>query len=306
MKNIVSLFLLTYSLQAFEYNLVPQKLSEDIYCFFGKPENISKENGGNMVNTCFVQTKEGFVVIDSGPTYGYASQAFVQMQEIAPLPVKYVINTHDHDDHWLGNSFYKEQGALLIGPETYEQNVVPGMKTRMERELGEAIFDKTKIVTLDTIVKSTYRFTLGAKIFEVLKVSDRAHTSGDLIVHLAKESVVFAGDLVFNDRLTSMRDGSIVGAIAALDAIDAMKANIIVGGHGYRTDNNATVLLRAYLEEMNTEIRTALDADVSLNEITQKVTMPKYKKLKLYDMLHKRNVLDSYSELEFVTNEEDE
>jgi glyoxylase-like metal-dependent hydrolase (beta-lactamase superfamily II) len=137
MKIIASLLLLTFVSQAFEYNLVPQKLTDDVYCFFGKPENISKENGGNMVNTCFVKTKEGFVVIDSGPTYGYASQAYMQMQKIAPLPVKYVVNTHDHDDHWLGNSFYKEKGALLIGPETYEQNIQPGMATRMEKSVGK-------------------------------------------------------------------------------------------------------------------------------------------------------------------------
>jgi glyoxylase-like metal-dependent hydrolase (beta-lactamase superfamily II) len=306
MKTIVSLLLLSCTLQAFEYNLVPQKLTSDVYCFFGKPENISKENGGNMVNTCFVQTKEGFVVIDSGPTYGYASQAYVQMQKIAKLPVKYVVNTHDHDDHWLGNSFYKEKGALLIGPETYEQNVVPGMNTRMERELGKEIFNKTTIVALDKVVKSDYSFTLGGKQFEVKKVVDKAHTSGDLIVMLPEEGVVFAGDLVFNDRVTSIRDGSINGAIKALNVLDKLDVKIIVGGHGYRTDKNATALLKHYLEEMKTEILSAMDEDISLNEITQKVVMPKYKKLKLYDMLHRRNVLDAYRELEFDSGEEEE
>jgi len=56
-------------LWGFEYTLQPIKVADDTYCFFGALENITKENGGNMVNTCFVQTKDSFVVIDSGPTF---------------------------------------------------------------------------------------------------------------------------------------------------------------------------------------------------------------------------------------------
>ena len=113
MKILALFFSLIFSLEAFDYHLVPQKLSKDTYCFFGKLENISKENAGYIVNTCYVRTKEGFVVIDSGPTYAYAQQAYAAMQKIAKIPVKYVITTHDHDDHWLGNRFYKKKESQV-------------------------------------------------------------------------------------------------------------------------------------------------------------------------------------------------
>jgi glyoxylase-like metal-dependent hydrolase (beta-lactamase superfamily II) len=304
MKTIVSLFLLSCVLQAFEYNLVPQKLAENVYCFFGKPENISKENGGNMVNTCFVQTKEGFVVIDSGPTYNYASQAFVQMQKIAPLPVKYVINTHDHDDHWLGNSFYKEKGALLIGPETYEQNIVPGMSTRMEKSVDKETFTGTKVVKLDKVVHEKYSFTLGSTVFTIEQLVKQAHTKGDLVIYLPQEKVLFAGDLVFNDRVSSLRDGSIVGSLKALELIDSLHPKVIIGGHGYRTDGNATQVFKSYLVTMKEQILEAISNDVSIDEINKKVIMPEYKKMKLYDILHRRNVFDAYRELELYDDEE--
>ena len=304
MKTIVSLLLLSCTLQAFEYNLVPQKLTNDVYCFFGKPENISKENGGNMVNTCFVQTKEGFVVIDSGPTYGYASQAYAQMQKIAPLPVKYVVNTHDHDDHWLGNSFYKEKGALLIGPETYEQNIQPGMATRMEKSVGKETYTGTKVVKLDTVVQNIYDLTLGDTAFHIKQLVPQAHTKGDLVVYLPQEKVLFAGDLVFNDRLSSLRDGSIIGSLEALDLIESLHPKIIVGGHGYRTDSNATSVFKAYLTTMKKQIQEALDNDISIDEISNKVRMPEYEKMKLYDVLHRRNVFDAYRELELYDEDE--
>ena len=304
MKIIASLLLLTFVSQAFEYNLVPQKLTSDVYCFFGKPENISKENGGNMVNTCFVQTKEGFVVIDSGPTYGYASQAYAQMQKIASLPVKYVVNTHDHDDHWLGNSFYKEKGALLIGPETYEQNIQPGMATRMEKSVGKETYAGTKVVKLDTVVQDIHDLTLGDTVFHIKQLVQQAHTKGDLVVYLPQKKVLFAGDLVFNDRLSSLRDGSIIGSLEALDLIDSLHPKIIVGGHGYRTDSNATSVFKAYLTTMKKQIQEALDNDISIDEISNKVQMPEYEKMKLYDVLHRRNVFDAYRELELYDEDE--
>jgi len=301
----IYLILLTFSfVYSFEYNLTSQKVAENVYCFFGKLENITRQNAGNIVNTCFVQTKEVFVVIDSGPTYAYASQAYTQMQKIAKLPIKYVIITHDHDDHWQGNSFYKSKGALLIGPRTYEQNVLAGMETRMQRILGQELYGKTKIVKLDTIIDDNVSMSVGNKIFEIKQLEPIAHTKGDLIVYLPGTKVLFAGDLVFNGRLTSLRDGSILGSLEALKKIDAYHAKVIIGGHGYQTDTNATYALEAYLTEMKKEILDAQDNDIGMEEITKKVVMPAYKKMKLYDMLHKRTVLDAYKELEMMEDEE--
>ncbi|MBA1419509.1 MAG: MBL fold metallo-hydrolase [Epsilonproteobacteria bacterium] len=304
MKSIY-LILLTFSfVYGFEYNLKPQKVAENSYCFFGLPENINQQNAGNIVNTCFVQTKKGFVVIDSGPTYTYASQAYMQMQKIAKLPVKYVIVTHDHDDHWQGNSFYKSKGALLIGPRTYEQNVIVGMQTRMERILGKELNGKTKIVPLDTIVDDNLTLALAESTFQIKQLTNIAHTKGDLIVYLKEQSVLFAGDLVFNDRLTSLRDGSILGSLEALKKIDAYHAKVIVGGHGQKTDTNATVSLKRYLSQMKKEILEAQENDIGMEEINKKVTMPNFAEMKLYNALHKRNILDAYKELEMMEDDE--
>ena len=305
MKTIAVSLLSFLSLWGFEYTLQPIKVADSTYCFFGALENITKENGGNMVNTCFVQTKEGYVVIDSGPTFSYASQAYDQMQQIAKLPVKYVIITHDHDDHWLGNSFYRSKGALLIGPRTYEQNIVVGMETRMQRTLGSKLYGKTKIVNLDTIVDDNLTLKVGTKTFEIKQLVKKAHTQGDLTVYLPDEKVIFAGDVVFNGRLTSLRDGSLIGSIKILEQIEALRPKVIIGGHGYRTDVNATKVLKRYLLEMKEEVQKALDDDISMEEITKKVTMPKYKNMKLYDVLHSRNVFEAFRELEMYDEDEE-
>ena len=290
----------------FEYGLQAKKITENIYCFFGALENISQENGGNMVNSCYVKTQKGFVVIDSGPTFAYAQQAYTQMQKIAPLPVKYVINTHDHDDHWLGNSFYKSKGALLIGSNTYKENVSSEMQTRMQRILGKKLFGKTKIVKLDTVVDNNLTLTLGSVKLEISQPIAMAHTKGDLIVYLPSERALFVGDLVFNGRVTSLRDGSILGSLEALDVIESYHAKTIITGHGYQTDANTTHEFKRYLSEIKKQVLEAQDNDVGMEQISKKVTLPHFKKLKLYDVLHKRTVVDAYRELEMMEEDDEE
>lgn len=301
-----ALCLTIVSLEAFEYHLVPKEVAKDVYCFFGATQEITKENGGNMVNTCFVKTKEGFVVIDSGPTYSYASQAYDEMQKIAKLPVKYVIDTHDHDDHWLGNGFYHQKGALLMGSRTYEQNVQMGMPTRMEKIVTKETFANTKIVKLDRVIESEYKFKLGTTNFEIKQLVDQAHTKGDLVVHLPQAKVLFVGDLVFNDRVSSLRDGSVIGSIKAIEKIEAFDADVIITGHGYLTDKTAIKHQKEYLLALKDNVIEAIDNDIGINDVTKKVKLEQFQNMNLYKELNSRNVFEAYRELEFYEEDEDE
>ncbi len=311
--RIIGYFLLsTLWLSAYDYALIPKQVNQNVYCFFGKPEEITKENGGNMVNTCYISTKDGYVVVDAGPTFQYASQAYAAMQKIVASPVKYVITTHIHDDHWLGNSFYRKQGAVLIGPREYEQSIageesgIDPKQTRMAKIIEKETFEKTEVVPLDIMIdRQPYNFSLGGVNFEVKQLVKKAHTNGDLIVHIPSQKTVFTGDLVFNDRLTSLRDGSIIGSLQAIEALDALGAETIITGHGTVTDGHATAWLKAYLTEMKEKILEGLDEGIEMDKITDYVTMETYANDGLYQELHKRNVLDAYAELEMYDDEDE-
>ena len=130
-------------LLAFEYNLKPQHVGEGIYCYFGKSEVMNTNNNGNMVNSCFVDMGKEWLVIDSGPTYLYAKEAYAQIGRIKELPVKYVINTHMHDDHWLGNGFYISQGAEVLGASAFKEEVNPSAVTRMAQRISKEAYALT-------------------------------------------------------------------------------------------------------------------------------------------------------------------
>ncbi len=308
-KIIITLTFLVSTLQlvatdTYDYKLVPKKVSENIWCFFGALEAPTKENAGAMVNSCYVKTKNSFVVIDSGPSYQFASQSYEAMSKIAKLPVKLVIASHEHDDHWLGNNYYKEKfSSKLVGPESIDRNYHEGDQTRMFQVIPKNAIKGTKIVKLDKHVNETITYIEGGEVFEIIPIGYKAHSSEDLFIYMPKRKVLFSGDLIMNGRITSNRHGSVIGQMNAHKLLKDKDWNILVAGHGYITDKSAMDESLQYFSLLKKRVSKALDDDVEATEITKHVTMKEFEDKALYNELNIRNILDAFYELEFVEEE---
>ena len=296
---LVSFFFAVTSLSAYDYALKPVRVTSDVHCFFGKPEIMDKTNNGNIVNSCYIDAGEGYVVVDTGPSYAYAESAYKAMQKIKSLPVKLVINTHIHDDHWLGNNFFTDSGVRVLSSDDFKVNADMSIPTRMQTYISPEAYAKTKPTLPSEMISSDTNLTIGNQRLELKFAKHKAHTAKDLVVYLPKSKVLIAADLVFNDRLPSVRGGDINGWIAALDDLDKLGAKHVVGGHGERTDKEAVKMTRDYFTQMRTEIRAAIAEGLSIDETIKKVSMDKYKKYKLYEGTHRHNVEASYRVLEW-------
>lgn len=298
---ILGVMLGVNALHGFDYNLKPKQVSSSVWCFFGKLEAPSKENGGFMSNSCYIKTKDSFVVIDSGPTYGFAKQSYVQMSQIAKLPVKIVINSHTHDDHWQGNSYYKEQfKSKLIGSRLQASEHKAGEMTRIAQMTTPEIYKGTKIVPLDETVSKETTLKVGGKSITITPVNHKAHTSDDLFITFNEEGVVFSGDLVMNGRISSNRDGSIIGELKAHDMINAKRWKTLVPGHGYITDAHAMDESHQYFTLLRQRVGKTVDDDIGAQKAMSSVKMDEFKKKALFEQLNKKNIFDGYSELEFA------
>jgi cyclase len=298
MKRLGALLLSAASLFAFDYGLKPQKVGDGLYCFFGLPEAMNETNNGNMVNSCFADIGSGWLVIDSGPTYRYAEEALAAMQKIRALPVRYVVNTHAHDDHWLGNGYYLKHGATVLGSGAFadEHAATP---TRMQNRISAEAYEKTVPALPQERVAAERVIATPKGEIVIRPVGRRAHSSGDLYVYLPAQRALFAGDLVFNDRLPSLRDGEINGWIAALEAIGALEPDVIVGGHGYRTDREAAAFTLRYLTQLRDEVKAVIDAGGGIDDAVASVRMSAFKEAGMYDALHRANVNSAFRMLEW-------
>lgn len=285
---------------AFDYGLKPVTVTEGVYCFFGKAEAPNARNNGNMVNSCFVDADEGWVVIDTGPTFQYAQQAYEAVTKaVSKKPVLYALNTHLHDDHWLGNGFFKTLGATIIGSASMKAQIDTKALTRMERSIDKEAFSGTKIVLPDIYVDESYTLKIAQHSIEIKRLTEIAHTNGDLTILFPLNKIVFVGDLNFSDSVLSLRDGDIKGWLKAIEKVEAMSWEYLVGGHGNKTDKNATYLTKTYLTTLLNEVRAAIADGVEIDAITETVTMEAFCDTPLYDELHAKNVFKAYQLLEW-------
>jgi len=298
LKSLLILTVFIHSLFAFDYSLEPKKVSETTHCFFGLSEVMDERNNGNMSNSCFVNIGTSYLVIDSGPTYAYAQQAYAKMKEIKNLPISYVINTHVHDDHWLGNAYYAEIGVKIIGSHAFK-NEPKVEKTRMQQRITPEAYAKTTQVFPSIFVENEMVLEIDGEKVKLISVNKKAHTHSDLLVYIPNEKMVFVGDLVFNDRLPSIRDGSLKGWLEALDDVRLMDVDYIIGGHGKIVDRTSVDMTYNYIKTMKEKVAAFIEEGEEIADVVNMLTMDEYKDVNFYDSMHRQNVEIAYRMLEW-------
>ena len=288
----------------FDYKLKPQKVSENIWCFFGKTEVPSKENGGFMANSCYIKAKDSYILVDTGANYNFAKQAYEAMQKIEDLKVSTIIITHEHDDHWMGNSFYKDRfNSTIYAPKSINENYNENSKPRIFEILDKNEMENTKVIKADVVVSDEKVINISDKTIKIIPTKLTAHTKDDLIVYLPDEKVIFTGDIIMNQRVTSNRDGSVIGTLKAIDLINSYDWNTLIAGHGTITDKKATDFTTKYFTLLKTRVLEAIEAGITADEISKVVTMDDFKDIAMFDELNSRNVFDAFRELEFYDEE---
>ncbi len=293
--SIIAIFSL--SLFAFDYNLKPKKVSDDIHCFFGKSEFPTKENGGNMVNSCFVVMSDYVVLIDSGSSYNYAKEVNKNIKKITSKKVKFVINTHYHDDHLMGNGYWKESGASIIAhkytKEMYQKD--SSSIGWIERLISKDAFANSKVVMADIDVEDSYKFDG----IEILKLSKNSHTPADIVISIPSKNVIFVGDIVVTNRLPVLKDGDINGWIEALEKLEKFDTKFIIGGHGEDLSKNSIKFTKDYITKLRDSVKIAIENGAELVNISSIVKLDDYKNIPLYEPVNKENIYKAYQLLEF-------
>jgi glyoxylase-like metal-dependent hydrolase (beta-lactamase superfamily II) len=180
-----------------------QKIADNVYAIVGELGNRTPENLGNNATFGLVVTSEGVVLIDSGGTYKGAKEIHHLIKSVTDKPITTVINTGGQDHRWLGNGYFKDQGAKLIA----SKKAVEDQKARTQDQfimLGNLVGDEgikgTDAVYAEQTFDDKSVFELGGLIFEISHTG-QAHTPGDRFVWLPQQKVMFTGDIVYTQRM---------------------------------------------------------------------------------------------------------
>ena len=247
-----------------------QPVADGVYAHIGDKGPRSVDNEGLNANIGLVVTSTGAVLIDSGATYQSALKIDDAVRKITTQPVRWVINTGGQDHRWLGNGYFKSRGAEIIAHATAPADMQSrggDQLTALRTLLGE-LSDGT-VPTLPTRLLDgpDSRLELGSTVFE-LRHRGGGHTPGDTIVWLPQKNVLFAGDIVYVDRLAAIIPVSSTRKwLASFAVIEQINPQRIVPGHGAVTDvATARTQTRAYLEALRAHMKRAVEGGTDLGD----------------------------------------
>jgi cyclase len=288
---------------AMEITLTPRKLSEGVYALVsstadtknpaGIPEGTT---GGAIIG------EKGVLVIETMLNAKLANQVLDEVTRLTDKPIRYVVNTVYHGDHYYGNFLFPSSATIIMHAESkhYIDQKFEQDRKFMTNLMGNGVgIQDIKPRAGDIMVDHDTTIDLGGRTVE-LKVFGLGQTKGDLFVWLPKEKIFFTSNAILAEKpaIPWLLEGN---HDLALQTMRKMKAflppdAVIVPGHGRPTTVEASLdYFIAYLETLDREVRAAVANGLSLEDTLKVATAEAYSGYKLYPWTHKQiNVPHAY------------
>lgn len=256
----------------FNYRLEAKKIADNTYVFIGKIEDFSFENGGNIVNTGFIITSAGVVVIDTGSSLRYGQQMKEAIASVTKKPITRVYITHHHPDHFLGSQAFA--GNNIYALESTLKNIKnegAGFTDNLYLMVGDWMRG-TDVLLPSKIVKPGV-ILVGEHELELLSFS--GHTNGDLAIYDRTTGVLFSGDLIFHKRTLTTPHANIKHWLTTLTALKKINYKTLVPGHGpISHDKNPINEMVSYLNWLDSTLYEAANNGLSMMDAMQ-IPLPK-------------------------------
>jgi quinoprotein relay system zinc metallohydrolase 2 len=279
------------------------QIASGVYVHVGRQIALDAPGQDDIANIGFIAGSRCVAVIDTGGSVRVGRALRAAIKQRTPLPICYVINTHVHVDHVLGNAAFKPDQPAYIGHQGLADAIARNRSFFLLNYAGDLDDPPTpeQIIGPDRLVAVGTDLTLdlGDRSL-VLHAWPKAHTDCDLTVYDDKTATLWTGDLLFRERLPAL-DGSVTGWLVAIDALMQLHPQWIVPGHGGVTRQLAAALApeRRYLQALVTGVRVEIAQGNSMNEAIDHVGISEKTSWLLWDATHPRNVARVYQELEW-------
>ena len=247
-------------------------VAPQIYAAVGDTNARTPPNAGLNANYGLIVTAQGAILLDSGASVHSAKLIEQAVKAVTSQPVKWVINTGSQDHRWLGNAYFAAQGAQIWAHEA----AVADMNARgadqlasLKQALQEQMTGTVAMPATNLIRGQNQKLQWGGIDLEFV-YRGGGHTPGDMLVWLPRERVVFAGDVVYVDRMLGMLPVSRSKTwLESFEALDTLAPAIVVPGHGNVTQlatarQQTRDLLRALRAHMKKEVDGAGDLNAAV------------------------------------------
>ncbi|MEW5770225.1 MAG: MBL fold metallo-hydrolase [Pseudomonadota bacterium] len=277
-----------------------EKLAAHSYYIPGLSGAASTENEGFMSNAGFVVTPAGVVVFDTLGSPSLAQEMVRRIREVTAQPIRIVLVSHYHADHYYGMQVFQELGAEVWAHENGRtMGGSEGQALRYEQRktiLGKWINDATqRFPTPDRWLAGDTDFELGGMHFK-LRFVGPAHSAEDMAMYVEEDGVLYAGDLVFKGRVPFVGDADSKQWLVALERLIAFQPRVLVPGHGAASDTPLAdlTLTRDYLRFLRAEMGKAVDGLVPFEDAYLATDWSRYEFMPAFPEANRPNAYNTY------------
>jgi len=279
--------------------LEPIRVSDAVYFIRGEAGVPSAANRGHTSNAGFIVTREGVVVFDALGTPVLGKEFIDAIRTVTPAPIRRVIVSHYHADHFYGLPPFKAAGAEIWAHRAARAYLdSDGARLRLaerRQTLAPWVGADMRLVPADRWLEGEASFKLGGLTFRVFPVGP-AHTPEDLAMAVEEEQVLFGGDLMFAGRIPFVGDADSRAWIAAIDRIVQFGPKILIGGHGDASRDAAADLrmTRDYLVYLRDKMGAAASELEDFDAAYAKTDWSRFSHLPAFEAANRRNAYNTY------------
>jgi cyclase len=251
-----------------------QKVAEGVYLF----TTTSYADVGLSGNSVAILSDEGVLVFDANGTPETAATVLAEIRKLTDKPVRYLVNSHWHWDHWGGNQVYlaafpglqiithekTRELMLTVEPRWNDKGLkeeLPQFLDGFEKQIAVAkaknaaaerikaaeerlAVDRNFLTQKQTLRKTYPNVTFSDSLTlilggrEIQVLHARAITPGDTYLYLPKEKVLVTGDILLSPYPFAIGGTYPAEWLKTLGKFASLEPAVIIPGHGDAETNS--------------------------------------------------------------------
>ncbi len=256
----------------FDFSVTP--IAKNVYSIVSPSLGLpTPENKGWNSNSHFVVTEKGVLLFDTGSSESIGNAIKMAIKSVTDKPVRWVINSHSHADHWLGNAAFTDTDTEIIASkkalETMREHGPGAIK--FYSSVTKGTIGSTQLVYPTLLLTQEHKRNLGGLEVEFIFSND-GHSPGDVLMWLPKQRIIFGGDVLSSDWMPMITGhGNVLSLIDTLHTIEKLNPTIVLTGHGRATTVKSLIRDADLLSSVWTQVKLGYQKDKKPNVILSDV-----------------------------------
>ena len=217
-------------------------------------------------NCTWIVFKDYVLVIDAN--FPIAAREIIPLiHKTTDKPIRFLFDTHWHGDHSSANRMYVDAGAAVVCSTPCDEELrTKGLKAPLKPEPASITFPDRMI------------FDDGTHRVELTRLGP-AHSKGDAVAYLPHEKILVSGDLCVNwtwGNNVGDPDADYDNWMRALDTLAQWDVRTVVPGHGSLAATDTLRAQRAYLADMQRQVRAGIKAGRTADALAREIDLSRH------------------------------